>query len=570
MKSIYSYISPLIALLIAPSLAWAQVVIPGTGGAVVTPPAGARTSVIPGACTGTNKVTGITTTGAVQCNTDVTGTSSPLTTKGDLWGFSTVDGRIAVGSNDQCVVADSTAAFGIKWGSCAVGGSGITSLGAQTGSTQTFSDVDDTNVTLTIASAADNHAFTLGWTGTLADSRLTQITTASKVSGAAITLLTSVPSGAGNLPLVNIPDGTANQILGTDAAGTAAEHKSLATGTAGTNFAIAHTAGVVTFDLPVASGTNTGKLSSANWTTFNSKEDETHASEHQNAGGDEVATATAAANAIPKANASADLAPAWIITGAATASRCLRTDGTSQIVVDATDCAGADGVGYDEVLEEAAGLTKRAQTNFIGVDVTAVDNGGATRTDVTIIPVAEAYDATGWNADTGAASKDNIRDKIEALDFSDLAGTVGDAQIAAGAVDGGSGGEIADASIVSADLATANKTFKCNFVLFRDTGLKDTDDINSISNCSRPGRAITITVFRCETDAGSPVVNAQRDDGAPANLLTGNLTCTTGGADGTLAAAEDNFAATDALDFVAVSGMSGANRVSILVEYTVD
>lgn len=51
-------------------------------------------------------------------------------------------------------------------------GAGITSLGSQTGPTQTFSDVDDTNVTLTISSAADNHAFTLGWTGTLAAGRL--------------------------------------------------------------------------------------------------------------------------------------------------------------------------------------------------------------------------------------------------------------------------------------------------------------------------------------------------------------------------------------------------------------
>ena len=56
----------LVALLLAPCL-WGQVVIPGTGGAVVTPPPGQRTSVIPGLCTGTNKVAGITVTGAVQC-----------------------------------------------------------------------------------------------------------------------------------------------------------------------------------------------------------------------------------------------------------------------------------------------------------------------------------------------------------------------------------------------------------------------------------------------------------------------------------------------------------------------
>ena len=54
----------------------------------------------------------------------------------------------------------------------AAGGSGITSLGGQTGATQTFSKVDDTNVTLAINSATNNHAFTLGWAGTLADGRI--------------------------------------------------------------------------------------------------------------------------------------------------------------------------------------------------------------------------------------------------------------------------------------------------------------------------------------------------------------------------------------------------------------
>ena len=107
-------------------------------------------------------------------------------------------------------------------------------------------------------------------------------------------------------------------------------------------------------------------------------------------------------------------------------------------------------------------------------------------------------------------------------------------------------------------------------MLFDPGGLADTDDIESISNCSRPGRAITITVVRCEVDAGSPIVRPQRDDGTPANLLTGDLTCSTAGADGTIDTAEDNFAATDALDFIMVSGASGADRLSMMIEYTVD
>jgi hypothetical protein len=59
------------------------------------------------------------------------------------------------------------------WSSLIGGGgsSGITSLGGQIGSAQTFSKVDDTNVTLTITSATDNHQFLIGWTAALAKSR---------------------------------------------------------------------------------------------------------------------------------------------------------------------------------------------------------------------------------------------------------------------------------------------------------------------------------------------------------------------------------------------------------------
>jgi hypothetical protein len=45
------------------------------------------------------------------------GGGSPLTTKGDLYTFSTVDARLAVGANDTVLTADSAEATGLKWAS---------------------------------------------------------------------------------------------------------------------------------------------------------------------------------------------------------------------------------------------------------------------------------------------------------------------------------------------------------------------------------------------------------------------------------------------------------------------
>ena len=54
----------------------------------------------------------------------------------------------------------------------------------------------------------------------IVDTKLATISTAGKVSGAALTLLTSVPSGAGKLPLANIDSGTtANKVVVLDGSG---------------------------------------------------------------------------------------------------------------------------------------------------------------------------------------------------------------------------------------------------------------------------------------------------------------------------------------------------------------
>ena len=150
-----------------------------------------------------------------------------------------------------------------------------------------------------------------------------------------------------------------------------------------------------------------------------------------------------------------------------------------------------------------------------------------------------------------------------ALNFSNLAGTVGDAQIAAGAVDGGAGGEIADGTVDSNDLATANKTLSKDFVIPSPT----TSNSNQVQ-IYWPA-AVTIQRIACSTDTGTASINFdERAESTPntagTNTLSSALSCTT--TTGTTTSFSDSTIAADVpynLQITATSGTPGVVRIHV-------
>lgn len=67
-------------------------------------------------------------TGVAILYSDSAGASTPLTTKGDLFGYDTANARVPIGTNNQVLTADSTASLGLKWATASSGG--MTSLGS--------------------------------------------------------------------------------------------------------------------------------------------------------------------------------------------------------------------------------------------------------------------------------------------------------------------------------------------------------------------------------------------------------------------------------------------------------
>jgi len=129
-----------------------------------------------------------------------------------------------------------------------------TSTQISLGTNVVTSVVNDTNVTGSISS----NALTLGWTGVLSVAR----------GGTATNTLGSLTVGS-NLSITggqSVLIGTSTQIsLGSNVVTT------LATGTSGSIFNGSISSNTLTLNLPFASGSNTGQLQAADWTTFNNK-----------------------------------------------------------------------------------------------------------------------------------------------------------------------------------------------------------------------------------------------------------------------------------------------------------
>lgn len=97
-----------------------------------------------------------TTSGTVTQGND--SRLSQLTTKGDLFVFGSANDRLPVGSDGQILIADSAQALGVKW--AAAPSSGITSLNALSGSTQTFA-TGTSGTDFGIVSSGTTHTFNI-------------------------------------------------------------------------------------------------------------------------------------------------------------------------------------------------------------------------------------------------------------------------------------------------------------------------------------------------------------------------------------------------------------------------
>ena len=73
---------------------------------------------------------------------------TPLTTKGDLFTFTTVDARVGVGANGTVLTADSAEATGLKWATPSSGSKTVLTSGSLSGSSVSLTSIPNTYISL--------------------------------------------------------------------------------------------------------------------------------------------------------------------------------------------------------------------------------------------------------------------------------------------------------------------------------------------------------------------------------------------------------------------------------------
>ena len=186
-----------------------------------------------------------------------------------------VPNRFALVTNGL-TLSDCTSGGGSAWVWCVdngtvwvhPGGAEFT-LNGLTGGTQTFA-LGTTGTDVGISSVGTTHTFNFP-TSSASNRGLLSAANWSAFNAKESALTFTAPIGRA-VDTISLSLGTANQLLGMNAGATAWENKTLAAGSSGTDFAIAHTSGTVTFNLPTASATVRGLLSSSDHTLFSLKQ----------------------------------------------------------------------------------------------------------------------------------------------------------------------------------------------------------------------------------------------------------------------------------------------------------